>query len=256
MQPRAPSTAFFYGTQIPVPALTRFQQLVVEADSVSDLELLKEKGTEVFAYVSVGEAEGWRNSAATLPQELFLDENVAWQSRIADLTRKEWRDYLLNQRIEALWAAGYRGFFLDTLDSYVQAAKSEEERNTQLQALADIILLIHKRYPEAKLLLNRGFDVLPLIASAASGIVAESLFQKWDAVSGQYVDAKKDDTEWLLWRLNQVQERYFLPVVVIDYVHPSKPELAKATADRITKLGFSAWVANHTLDVIGYVGTK
>lgn len=249
------STAFFYGSPIPIVALSKFDRVVVEAENLDDLTALRSLGADVFAYVSVGEAEGWRATSRALPMDLFLGDNAAWQSRIADLTQPDWRRYLIEHRMALLWATGYSGFFLDTLDSYQMVAKSPVEQLTQSKALVEIIRAIHQRFPGVKLLFNRGFDVLPEVGQLAVGVVAESLFQSWNPVTKEYVRVGEDERSWLLVRLNDARLRYKLPITVIDYVPGDKPDLARETAHRITALGFAPWVATPGLDMLA-VGAK
>jgi len=248
--PAPPSMAFFYGPSIPVLALSKFDRVVVEAENVKDLDGLRVAGAEVFAYVSVGEAEAWRASSRELPQTLFIGANPGWQSRIADLTLPGWRNYLIEQRMAQLWAAGYRGFFLDTLDSYQIAVKDPDEQGVQSKALIEMIRAMHQRFPGIKLLFNRGFSVLPEIGPLAVGLVAESLFQSWNPVSKVYESVSEKDRTWLLAELNNAQLRYGMPITVIDYVPPEKPELARVTAEQIAALGFAPWVATPGLDMI------
>jgi hypothetical protein len=246
----APGTAFFYGTPVPVSALSHYERVVVEAENLQDLAALRKAGADVFAYVSVGEAEGWRASSRALPPALFLGANDAWKSRIADLAHPGWQRYLLEDRMAALWAAGYRGFFLDTLDSYLLAARSPAEQQAQRSALVALIRAMHQRFPGVRLMFNRGFEVLPEVGSLAVGLAAESLFQRWNPVTQKYETVSENDRRWLLARLDEARLRYGLPVTVIDYVPADQPELARATARRIVALGFTAWVANPGLDVL------
>lgn len=245
-----PSTAFFYGSPIPVVALSKFQRVVVEAESIDDLGDLRIAGSDVFAYVSVGEAEGWRATSRSLPEELFLGRNTAWLSRVADLTQPNWRSYLIEHRIAVLWELGYTGLFLDTLDSYQLVVKSPAEQRAQSKALVEIIRAIHRRFPGVKLLLNRGFEVLPKIWPLVVGLVAESLFQSWNPTTQKYVGVGDSERRWLLTHLNRAHRRYDLPITVIDYVSPDKPELAQETARRIMALGFASWVATPGLDML------
>jgi polysaccharide biosynthesis protein PelA len=249
-RPPMPSTAFFYGTPVPIAGLSHFERVVIEADNLDDLGALRSAGAEVFAYLSVGEAEGWRDSSRALPPELFLGENDPWKSRISDLTNPHWRAYVLETRMARLWANGYRGFFLDTLDSYKLVAKTSEEQLAQSNALIGLIVEMHLRYPGVRLLFNRGFDLLPEVGHLAVGLVAESLFESWNAETREYVPVSEHDRRWLLVRLTEARLRYDLPITVIDYVPAHKPELAKATMRRIEALGFTSWVANPGLDML------
>jgi hypothetical protein len=249
-QPQLPRTAFFYGANVPVAALARFDRVVVEADQIQDLIPLRVAGADIFAYVSVGEAEGWRASTRVLPQEFFLGPNAHWHSRVADLTHPGWRRYLLGDRMAGLWAVGYRAFFLDTLDSHRMVIKDASQERAQTAALVDLVRAMQHRFPGIRLLLNRGFEVLPEIAPLCVGVVAESLFQGWNAGLQTYVRVSEPDRLWLLNRLNDAKERYGLPVTVIDYVCPKQPALARETAQRIAALGFIPWVANPGLDIL------
>lgn len=245
-----PRTAFFYGTPVPVTALAGFDRVVVEADQIEDLRPLRAAGAEIFAYVSVGEAEGWRASTRVLPPALFLGANEAWHTRIADLTHPGWGRYLLDERMADHWSAGYRAFFLDTLDSYRLAVSDAKQSSLQTAALVSLIGAMHTRFPGIRLLLNRGFEVLPKVAPLCVGVVAESLFQGWNAGLQAYVGVSEPDRCWLLGRLNDARQRFGLPVTVIDYVPQDQPALARETAQRIAALGFFPWVANPGLDIL------
>ena len=248
------STAFFYGHQVPVASLARFDRIVVQSDHIDDLEALRASGAEVYAYLSVGEAEAWRLSSQSLPPSLFIGSNQAWGNRIADLTQPGWQHYLLEQRMARLWDIGYRGFFLDTLDSYQLATKDTHAKATQRKALVALIRAMHGRFPGVRLLFNRGFDLLPEVGQLATGLVAESLFRSWNPLTGEYVAVSDGDRSWLIARLDDARKRYGLPITVIDYLPQSDIALARVTARRIELLGYFPWIANPALDILS-IGT-
>ena len=244
------STAFFYGHEVPVATLAHFERIVVQPDHVDNLAALRASGADVFAYLSVGEAEGWRASTQSLPTTLFIGSNPAWRNRVADLTDPGWHHYLIEQRMAPLWALGYRGFFLDTLDSYQLAVSDAPSRSSQKQALVALIRAMHGRFPGVKLLFNRGFDLLPDVGHLAAGVVAESLYRSWNPSSATYVTVSEDDRRWLIARLDLARRKYGLPVTVIDYVPAAETALAIETAGRIRGLGYFPWVATPALDVL------
>jgi uncharacterized protein (TIGR01370 family) len=246
-----PTLALFYGNPVPIDSLILFDQVVVEADNLETPEPLAKAGVEAFAYVSIGEAESWRASTAALPPAIFIGDNPNWGNRIADLSHPDWQRFLLENRMAELWARGYRGFFLDTLDSYRALPLSDRQRAGQQAALIEFIRKAHDRFPGVKLLANRGFDILPQIAPYLAGLVAESVFSSWNPKTKSYVDVSDNDREWLLVRLREARDRYRLPVTVVDYLPPSQRQKARETAQRIAALGFTPWISNAPLDMVG-----
>lgn len=247
-----PSIAFFYGANPPVAELSLFDQVVLEPGHApaEHLAALARGGAEAIAYVSVGEvsrSSAWR---AAVKPSWRLARNEAWDSDILDPTQEGWRAFLL-QRMDELWRAGFRGFFLDTLDSPLGVKADPAQVAARREALAGLIRQMHERFPTGKLLLNRGFELLPDVAAHCAGVAAESLFQGWDAGRARYTTVSETDRAWLLQRLNEVKERFHLPVVVIDYVPPSDRELARQTAAKIAEVGFTPWVTNAALDQLG-----
>lgn len=243
--------AFFYGRPVPIVLFSQYDRVVVEADSLNGGEILKSSTAQIFAYLSVGEAERWRTGYEKLDKRWFLGVNSGWGSDIADLTAPGWRNYLLEQRMAALWDRGYRGFFLDTLDSYRAVVTGDAAQAIHREALLQLIREMHQRFPGVQLLFNRGFELLPDAKDLTVGIVAESLFLSWDSMSKRYKTVEKADTKWLLERLQKIRVDYNLPVTVIDYLPPEQRELALDNALRIESLGFTPWIANPSLDVIG-----
>ncbi len=249
---RAPSIAFFYGTPLPTAALGRFERVVVEPDHATARELadLTRRGAEVYAYLSLGELNPSRPYAARVRPEWALATNEAWGSRIVDPAQPQWQALLLEEAAR-LMRAGYRGLFLDTLDSYRAVRASAEQLETRRRAMAQLILSLHARFPKAKLLLNRGFEVLPEVAGAASAMVAESLFCRVGTGPASYAEVPEADRAWLVAKLREAEERYGLPSVVIDYLPPGQRERARAIAGRIAALGFTPYVADRALTTVG-----
>ncbi|MDB5865096.1 MAG: hypothetical protein JWO70_2902, partial [Betaproteobacteria bacterium] len=189
----SPNVAFFYGSNPPWDELKAFDIVVVEPEHNIDPKQYSSARTEVFAYVSVGEVERERPYAKDLPAAWLPGANEAWNSVVIDQTQPQWPRFLIDRVIAPLWKAGYRGFFLDTLDSFHIIAKTDEERARQAQALASTVRLIRTEFPEAKLIFNRGFEILPQLSKDVYAVAVESIYKGWDAKSGQYVDVSEQD---------------------------------------------------------------
>jgi hypothetical protein len=257
-----PSVAFYYGKDPPWDELAAFDRVVVEPGHVT-LPVLRPglsppsepdrlgRHTRLIAYVSVGELHPTREYFARLPAAWRLGANTAWGSIVVDQAQPEWPAWFVENAIAPLWKAGYRGFFLDTLDSFNIVAKTDAERARQADGLVRTVRAIKAAYPEARLIFNRGFEILPQVHELADAVAAESLYRGWNAAGNSYQEVPEGDRQWLLGQLNVIKDRYRKQVIAIDYVPPRERELARDTARRITALGFTPWVANPALDLLG-----
>ncbi len=251
VQARPPAVAFFYGEQPPWDLLQSFDLVVVDPGHVPDPKQLKLPNTRLAAYVSVGEIHPSRPYASQLPQSWLIGVNTAWGSRIIDQQAPGWPEFFTNQIIAPLWQAGYRDFFFDTLDSYHLIARSEEERRAQEAGLVALVRTVKARFPEARLIFNRGFEILPKVFRDVFAVAAESLFEGYDPNAQQFRPVPVADHDWLLAKLEQVRSEFHLPVIVIDYLPAAEREKARLTAQRIAALGFIPWVATPGLDTVG-----
>ena len=244
--------AFYYGPDLPVYELAHFDELIVQSANCTKKQLgyLQEHNTEIFAYFSIGEVSSYIAQKESLPESWFVGSNTTWDSNIVDLRNTSWQDWLINNQVKQLQQAGYNGLFLDTLDSYKLAIKTEEEQQQYQKALLAIIKQIKQQYPDLKLHLNRGFDLVPELKDDIHAISAESLLQAWNEDTKQYYAVKEQDKAWLLQKLRAVKN-LGISVNVVDYVDPAKPALAIKTASDITSLGFTPWVSTPALDIVG-----
>lgn len=247
------STAVFYADQPPLALLGQFQRVIVEADNLqtSELKRLHQQQAQVFAYLSVGEVSPTRRWYKQVERSWVLGRNNVWDSDVLDLSNPEWQKFLLDQLVDPLVKQGYDGLFLDTLDSFQLYATSAKAREQQAQALADLLRQIRKRYPKLKLIANRGFEVMPQIAPLLEAVVAESLFATWDNAKQAYLPVANENSEWLLDKLQAIQQEYGLEVVIIDYMPPAQRKVARQLAARIEKLGFVPWISTPGLDSVG-----
>jgi uncharacterized protein (TIGR01370 family) len=248
-----PSFAFYYADDIPYESLGAFDYAVLEPGHVDQAQarLRMDPHTQIVAYLSVGEVHPSRPYFAQMQAAWKLGENPAWQSVVVNLADAGWRQFFIEQAVAPLWQQGYRAFFLDTLDSFYLVAKTPQQQQAQIDGLARLIEDIRARYPQAQLVLNRGFEVLPRVHKHAMAVAAESLFRGHDAGRQQYVEVAEKDREWLWGQLRKARDDYKLPVIAIDYVPAGQRELARQTAERIKALGAIPWVATPGLDSLG-----
>lgn len=243
------SVAFYYGKQHPVNELRAFDIVVIDPDSGLAPSEYGRVQSELFAYVSVGEADPARSYTKQMPDSWMIGVNPAWKSKIVDVSSEEWRQFFLEQVIEPLWQAGYRGFFLDTLDSYILAAPTDAHPRMEA-GLVEAVRAIRQRHPEARLILNRGFEIFDRVKDLVQAVAVESLFQNFNPANGKYGTVAPEARSWLTSRLSDIR-RAGVPVIVIDYVNPGNRSLMRETADKIRALGFIPWVTDKDLAGLG-----
>lgn len=243
--------AFYYAAQPPWDELKAFDIVVVDPDHVAEPAAIGLPQTRLVAYVSLGEVQASRSYFPSIPTSWLAGENRSWGSQLLDQSQPLWPKFFSDNVIAPLWQKGYRSFFLDTLDSYQLFAKTPEDRARQEAGMVAVLHYVTAHYPGVQLIFNRGFEILPLTHQFAQMVVAESLFQGFNASKNEFAAVQEGDRTWLIDQLQRVRETYQLPVVVIDYLPAAQRELARETAQQITKLGFIPWVTTPMLDSLG-----
>ncbi len=170
------AVAFYYGSEPPWDELAAFDLVVVEPDYVRQPPTLTGHRTKVFAYLSVGEVNASRSYLRAIPESWRQGTNPQWGGALIDQSQAAWPAFLVEQAIRPLWERGFRGFFLDALDSFELYAKTPADKSMQVAGMVRVIEAIKREFPSAELVLNRGFELLPAIREHVLAVAAESLY--------------------------------------------------------------------------------
>ncbi|GLP96347.1 hypothetical protein GCM10007895_16530 [Paraferrimonas sedimenticola] len=238
------SIAFYYQVAESTRYLLSYDRVVVAPNTLTAEQLLqlKKAGVEVFMYLSIGEASP---SVSEQLSEAVLGENSQWQAQVMDASQASWRAYLLQQANH--WKAlGYDGLFLDTLDSY-QIVLPPKQQAEQQKALASLLSEIQQVF--ARLLLNRGFELIPELDFAPEAVVAESYRNGFDVANDDYFSQSPDNIRWLADRLNEVKA-LGSEAIVIDYAVGDQTQRV-ALARQIHQDGFTPYIADGLLKEYG-----
>ena len=246
------SAMVYYGENISYSMVGIHDYIIVEPNNIitsrHGFSLYKSK---MYAYVSIGEID------KTLPQYEKIDvswivaQNKAWNSDVLDLTNKEYRDFLFNVMIEPQIKRGFKNFFFDTLDSYQLACNTEQERNRAKRALSEFIHEFHNRYPQSKLIINRGFEIIDEVFSVVEAVLFESYYEGLKGVKLDYKSVSDKDREWLDLYLNKIHA-YKLPIICIDYLDTDNEIKLKKLAAKIIKKGMIPYISKRSLNTYGY----
>ncbi|PCJ21467.1 MAG: hypothetical protein COB02_02425 [Candidatus Cloacimonadota bacterium] len=142
----------YYGNEIPEYKLYKYDDLVIDPDQYQNVW---EFSNQTYAYISMGEVEKFRSYYNLLLKKGILEAvNPEWpDARYVSLKNDIWKNYLLETIIPNVLEKGYKGIFLDTLDSLLVS-----KQNRKL--IIELINSIKARYPKLKLMANRGFSLL------------------------------------------------------------------------------------------------
>ncbi|WP_456485325.1 endo alpha-1,4 polygalactosaminidase [Hydrogenimonas sp.] len=255
--PNGKSAIFYYGRDISWPLVGAHDYIVVQPEN-TDVHThgFKTYRPKVYAYVSVGEVESGQWYYPKIDTSWKIGHNLAWKSDVMDLSSRAYRDFLLDEVIGRLREKGFENIFLDTLDSYRIAATESSEQKRQRLGLVSLIKEIRHRWPDIKIMLNRGFELLPDLKGMITAVAAESLFHGIGGENLAYEPVKKRDREWLSARMRKAASEG-IDVIDIEYLPQEKlyeqgPELLK----RVSKEGFIGYVSGKDLTRYGITNRK
>lgn len=248
------SIAFNYAYHPPLNTLSHYDVLVLDPQSPVNINQCPPSQT-VLAYVSVGETADSAPYRKSIPTAWVMGSNPTWHSVVMDQSQAAWREFFIDQVLAPLYAKGYRGFFLDTLDAFNRVAVTPEAKQKQIEGLIQLLTDIHNRFPNAMILMNRGFELLPQAAPLVNGVVIESLFSTWNQTTKQYESVPTAQFDALMLEIKRIKAMG-LPVVIIDYVDPNQPDKRLRIDKKIRDLGLIPFVTDGLLQQGGLINAS
>ncbi len=245
------SAAVYYADDISYANLGIHDYIIVESDSISPYTHgFKTYKKKIYAYVSIGEASSYRGYFEDLKESWKIGENKNWDSIVMDISNDDYHAFMYEKVIEPLIDKGYKNFFFDTLDSYQLAAKNDDEKKEYELGLIRFIKKFKFRYPQSKLIVNRGFEVMDEIHESLEAVLFESLFYGLSAKGLGYAQVNEEDRGWLLSQVEKIKA-YGLDVISVDYMDIKEKKKIKQTVKKIEELGIIPYISNKALSRYG-----
>ncbi len=163
---KAKPLAFYYG-QGRLRLLSRYQKVVLQtwAYTPEELAFLRGQHTLPLAYLSLGEDQPlpapWHREA----------RNLDWNTVYVDPAHPDWARSRLDEAQKAM-EMGFEGLFLDTLDTVTLFPQDRF-------ILLSLIAQLREKLGARLLFANRGFHLLPELATLVNGVVLESFSTTW-----------------------------------------------------------------------------
>ena len=245
------SAIVYYGDDISYANVGIHDYIIVEAENVSPythgFKIYKDK---IYAYVSVGEASSYRPYFKELKEEWKIAENSAWKSIVLDISNDEYHEFMYEKVIQPLVDKGHENFFFDTLDSYQLAVKGETDSEKYKLGLIRFIKKFKVRFPQSKVIINRGFEIIDSVHEDVEAVLFESLFYGLSSAKLAYTKITLEERQWLLNQVAKLKS-YHLDVIAVDYVDITEKTKIQETIKKIQALGIIPYISNKELTRYG-----
>ena len=228
--------------------LLAYELGIVAANSTADIAAGQELGRKYLGYISLVEVADEQHVREAKSAGLLTKAvNRVWKGAVADVTRPEWKSFVLERLAKPIADRGFDGFFLDTVDSVALIAHSAKARAKCRRSLVETIRSLRTTYPDKEIMINRGFDLLPDLGDAIDGVLIESVFRSYDFENKTYVPTAKTDTQALLDHIRRIKADG-KSVYVLDYVPEDDRAAASETLARIEEAGAHGYLATPELN--------
>jgi uncharacterized protein (TIGR01370 family) len=218
----------YYSNKEALASFAPYSVVVLDSRYHPPLLPLAQAGKRLIGYASVGEArEDYSYFQDLKAQGLLLRPSTTWKGNYyIDIRDRRWHARFCEQIVPEILGKGFRGVFLDTLDSPLHLENDPSGRYKGMAvAAAKLIRRIRRENPKITLVMNRAYSLLTLVAGDVDILVGESVYSTYnfDRKEYQLVDATlyRRQVEWLQ---SAVRRRPALKVFTLDYWNAGDPE--------------------------------
>lgn len=244
----------YYSDEAEIGEFAPYSLVVLDSDKHPFLLPFFERGKTVLGYLSLGEVERYRSYFQEVRKEgILLQENKDWKgSYFVDVRDKRWAKRVIEELIPNILHQKFDGLFLDTLDNpeYLENLDPEMYRGME-QAAIDLVKAIRIHYPNIKIMMNRGYGLLPELADTIDMELGESVYADYDFRDGTYKIVNRGDYLKQVVILKRARKTNpHLEVYTLDYWYPNDKEKIKEIYAKERHNGFIPYVATIKLDKI------
>lgn len=244
----------YYSDQVQANEFSSFDLVVLDSDHHPYLQGFIQKKKTILGYISLGEVEYQRSYFNEVKSEgILLQENKYWPgSYFVDVRDPRWTRRVIEDLIPDILTKRFDGIFLDTLDNPGELERTDPEKYAgMLAAAVTLVKEIRRHYPEIKIMMNRGYDLLPEVGGDIDMEMGESVFADYNFETKTYQFVEKGLYKKQLRILKDAQGLYStLKVFTLDYWNPKDSKEIKNIYKIQRENGFIPYVATVELNTI------
>jgi hypothetical protein len=244
--------AVYYGPVADETSLISYDLVVLDPDRRPPLKTLVVLGKTALSYLSLTQLS--RDRAAfpeLLDAGIVGPQHQTWTgAHYVDFRRAEWMQIVLERLVPEALSQGFRGLFLDTLDDADHLEMSDPMRYQGMrEAGVRLVRAIRGRFPEALLMVNRGYALMPQLAASIDMLLGESVVGTFDFARKVYQGRSTAEIDWQVTALRSAQAANpRLKLYTLDYWPPSDPDTVRAIYREQRARGFIPYVSTPALD--------
>lgn len=221
---RRESFLIYYGHAYD-PVITCYEVVVLDPD-MEGLARPNPPAT-CLGYMSLAEVHSTRSYYPDLAADgLILGESKGWPGTyLVDVRDARWQNRVLGSLVPSILAKGIHGLFLDTLDTaeFLEGADPIRYRG-MVKAAADLVRAIRRSNLDTPIMINRGYEILPLISGSFDMLLGESVRATFVG-SNSYRRVSDSDLAWQRDRMHAAKTRDpRLRLFSLDYWDPEDRE--------------------------------
>lgn len=217
-----------------------YQMVIVEPDfyTKAEVEALKNTGTTILAYITLGEVDRNRWYYPLLEQEGFIGVNENWGSSYLNLEKKEVRSILLDRMLPEVTIKGFDGLFLDTID----AVAPYTERRELEPYMVELIHTIRAQHPGITIIQNAGLFLLDETRSSIDAVLIEDIASGYDFENQKYYIKNKEEFQNRVELVTSTVEEHKTPIFIVDFAE--SPSEISEIKSRLDTLNFPYFISN------------
>jgi hypothetical protein len=246
--PALPRFVVYYDDALPAETFAPYHLIVFDDVDHPPLQPLRDRKRVILGYMSLGEIRAdKKDMIAQLQQAGALwGTNPIWKSHYVDITSPIWQHHLIFEQIPAILADGFDGVMLDTSDSVLDQGR--RRKVNVYDPLVNLICSIKIAHPGIKVMLNRGFEVVPTVGNCIDYLLAESIYIHFDLASGDAKVYPQAQLEPSVSFLQQAAAKHQnLSVFTLDYWYPEDADGILRIYKKQRSWGFIPYVATPDL---------
>ncbi|MCE2927874.1 MAG: endo alpha-1,4 polygalactosaminidase [Rickettsiales bacterium] len=241
----------YYTDKLPASAFEAYDVIAFDQKYHPPLEPLKAQGKTLLGYISLGEAEKYRSYFNAIKKKGLLHQSsTLWKGHYyIDVRKPAWTKMVLDELIPPILAKGFDGIMIDTMDSAIEPEMQNPKKYPGMKkASIELIKAIRTRYPDIKIMVNRGLEILPEMAPHIDMLMAESTYTDWVPNPKKPVLVKPETYQYYLDIIAKGRAANpKLKVYSMDYWDMSDTDGVKAIYAKQREQGFVPYVS--TMDL-------